>query len=143
MSAAPLPSKDLPAYDEGRYALAVGIWGLDSIGMLLPEDAGHVLVIGSHAALHGGRPQSALPVPAAFAVFNDAGGAVSRLPELDRRGIPAAAADCMSARIGDARSMWDTGVLSYVNDKAASSGIAAGMAVQAAARAVAAAQKKG
>ena len=54
----------------------------------------------------------------AAAVFNDAGSAVTRLPALDARGIPAAAVDCMSARIGDCRSMWDTGIVSHVNASA-------------------------
>jgi hypothetical protein len=37
-----------------------------------------------------------------------------------------------SARIGDARSLWETGALSVVNDAAASTGLAAGMRVRAA-----------
>jgi hypothetical protein len=98
--------------------------GLDSIGLVLPEDAGAVLVIGSHGALHGGRPESALPVDAAAAVFHDAGrgkddAGVTRLPVLAARGIPAATVDYRSARIGDACSLWETGVLSAVNDVAA------------------------
>jgi hypothetical protein len=109
----------VPDYREGRVLLSPGVWGLDSVGMLEPEDRGRVLVIGSHAALHGGRAQSALSVDAAFALFNDAGGrAVSRLAALEARGVPAAAVDCMSARIGDCRSMWDTGVVSHVNASA-------------------------
>jgi hypothetical protein len=34
-----------------------------------------------------------------------------RLPVLAARGIPAATVDYRSARIGDARSLWETGVL--------------------------------
>jgi hypothetical protein len=108
----------VPDYREGRVLLSPGVWGLDSVGMVEPEDRGRILVIGSHAALHGGRAQSALSVDAAFALFNDAGGVVSRLGALDVRGVPAAAVDCMSARIGDCRSMWDTGVVSHVNASA-------------------------
>jgi hypothetical protein len=141
--AAKLAAGKLPPCPEGRYALASGVLGLDSIGMVVSSDAGQVLVIGSHAALHGGRPESALPVAATFAAFNDAGGALSRLPVLAARGIPAAAVDCMSARIGDARSMWETGVISDVNAPAAALRIAKGMSLQAATRAIAAAQKKG
>ena len=68
-------------------------------------------------------------------MFNDAGiGAdrigISRLPVLAARGIPAAAVDCMSARIGDGRSMWESGVISHVNSVAAQMGIARGMSVQ-------------
>src|SRR5258706_7280324 len=110
--------------------------------MLRNEDQDRVLVIGSHAALHGGRAESALPVRAAFAIFNDAGGAISRLGALESSGIAAAAVDCMSARIGDARSMWSGGVLSHVNAPAAARGIARAMSVRAATEAFCAAPKK-
>jgi hypothetical protein len=108
--------------------------GMDSIGMLLPEDAGCVLVIGSHGGLHGGRPESALPVDAAAAVFHDAGrgkddAGCTRLPVLAQRGIPAATVDYRSARIGDAASMWSTGRLSFVNAVAQDRGWRVGMAL--------------
>ena len=88
-------------------------------------------MIGSHGALHGGRPESALGVAARAAVFNDAGvGAdaigITRLPVLDARAIPAATVDCMSARIGDARSMWESGILSHLNARAIRLGARAG-----------------
>ena len=116
---------------EGRPA----VWGLDSIGLVEPTDAGAVLVIGSHAALHGGDPATALPVAARAAFFHDAGRGpgdanVSRLPVLADRGIPAAAVDFRSARIGDARSLWETGVLSVVNAPAQALGVAPGMRVR-------------
>ena len=133
--AAPAGQGPVPAYEEGRHLLAPGVWGMDSIGMVQPEDARCALVIGSHGALHGGRPESALPVAGAFAAFNDAGGgAVSRLPVLDQRGIAAVTVDCMTARIGDCRSMWESGVISHVNTVAgvrARRGIALRAAVQA------------
>ena len=127
-----------PPYSEGRWRVDGGppeTWALDSVGKLLPEDAGRILVIGSHGALHGGRPESALGVDAAAAVFNDAGvGAdrigVTRLPVLNLRGMPAVAVDCMSARIGDGRSAWETGVISHVNAAAAALGAARGMEVR-------------
>lgn len=134
-----------PPYSEGRWQLGevagAQVWGLDSVGKLLAEDAGRVLLIGSHGALHAGRHDSALnlhgrPVAARAALFNDAGGGAdragaSRLPELQRRGVPAATVDCMSARIGDGRSMWETGVISQVNTCAAALGAAPGMAARA------------
>jgi hypothetical protein len=135
--AAPAPSP------EGRHELAEGVIGCDSIGMVRPEDAGRILVIGSHAALHGGRPDSALAVVAALAFFHEAGGDTSRLPVLEARGIPAAAVARESARIGDARSLWETGTVVVANRGALSAGVAAGMSVRSAARAVTAAQKKG
>jgi hypothetical protein len=92
--------------------------------------------------LHGGRPESALGVDAAAAVFNDAGvGAdrigITRLPVLAARGIPAATVDCMSARIGDGRSAWETGLISHVNSAASKIGAVRGMNVPDFARCVA------
>jgi len=111
------------------------IRGLDSIGLVRIDDAGKLLVIGSHGGLHGGRPESATPVDAAGAVFHDAGrgkdGAwCSRLPVLNGRGIAAATVDYETARIGDAKSIWDTGVVSRVNDVAATAGWRVGDTVQ-------------
>jgi hypothetical protein len=132
LAAAPAPLASLPEQPEGRYALTPGVLGCDSIGQLRPDDAGRVLVIGSHASLHGGRVETALPVFAVFAVFHEGGGDCSRLPVLASRGIPAAAAAGWSARIGDARSLWETGMLGVVNDAAAAAGLASGMRVRAA-----------
>lgn len=136
LRAAPLAHSPPPPYDEGRHLLqpgAIEVWGLDSIGKVVASDTGCVLVIGSHAALHGGRPDSALPVAARAAVFHDAGvgaGGVSRLPVLAARGIPAGAVDGMTARIGDARSLWSTGVLAHLNAPALARGACPGMAVR-------------
>lgn len=143
LAAAAPPGGHLPEQRAARLVLVAGdddtraIVGLDSIGSVVPGDAGSVLVIGSHGGLHGGDPASALPVDAAGAFFHDAGGGrddagFSRLPVLAARGIPAMTADRWSARIGDARSMWETGVLSRVNAVAARNGLAVGMTVRAA-----------
>ena len=131
------PRSGPPPYAEGRWCVAGGspeVWALDSVGKIEPEDVGRILIIGSHGALHGGRPESALGVDAAAAVFNDAGvGAdrigITRLPVLAARGIPAATVDCMSARIGDGRSMWETGVISHANSLAVAQGATRGMTV--------------
>lgn len=131
-------------YAEGRWWLAtlngIDIWALDSVGKLVPGDAGRILLIGSHGALHGGRCESALnlhgvPIVARAAVFNDAGlgtdgAGITRLPELDARGVPAATVSHTSARIGDGRSMWDSGVLSHVNRRAQACGARAGLTVR-------------
>ena len=138
MRRAGAPRSEPPPYAEGRWRVADGppeVWALDSIGKVEPADAGRILVIGSHGALHGGRPESALAVDAVAAVFNDAGvGAdhigVTRLPVLGARGIPAVAVDCMSARIGDGRSMWETGVILHSNAPAAALGATRGMSVR-------------
>ncbi|MBL8376364.1 MAG: hypothetical protein JNM79_00685 [Burkholderiales bacterium] len=123
-------------YAEGRWHVAdaggAQVWALDSVGKLVREDAGRILIIGSHGALHGGRPETALnlhdaPVAARAAVFHDAGGGceragITRLAELDRRGIAAATVAHSSARIGDGRSMWQDGVLSHVGEVAMACG---------------------
>jgi len=127
-------------YPEGRYELAPGVVGMDSIGMVETRDAGRVLVIGSHASLHGGRPESALGVDAALAFFHEAGGECSRLPVLEARGIAAAAVARDSARIGDARSLWETGVVSNMNSVAMKAGLRGGMTVREASEAFAAAR---
>jgi hypothetical protein len=108
------------------------VWALDSASLVAPEHWDAIVVTGSHGGLLGGRPETALKydVPAAF--YNDAGigideAGVSRLPALDLRGIAAATVSASSARIGDARSSYEDGVLSRVNARAAALGLAPGM----------------
>ena len=96
---------------------------IDSVSLLRPEDAGRVVITGSHGALLGGRPDSTPPVAARLMVFNDAGfgpdrAGASRLPFLAEAGIPAATVAHHSARIGDAASHLATGVLSAANPPA-------------------------
>ena len=142
LTQAPPPHAVPPPYAEGRWLLTshngIEVWALDSVGKLVPEDAGRILLIGSHGALHGGRPGSALdlhgaPLAARAALFNDAGAdgaGITRLAELDARGIPAATVSHTSARIGDGRSMWETGILSHVNKLAQQRGAYAGMSAR-------------
>jgi hypothetical protein len=108
------------------------VWALDSISLARPEDRRAILVTGSHGALLGGRPDYVLEVDVFAAFFNDAGGGkdgagYSRLPLLDGRGVAGGAVSCDSARIGDGRSSYDTGVLSRVNEVARRLGLAEGM----------------
>lgn len=101
---------------------------IDSASLVEPGDAGQVVVTGSHGALFGADPANALRVDAALALFNDAGGAAtSRLPLLDARGIAAATVSAATARIGEARSTWQDGVLSACNAAAARLGLRPGM----------------
>ena len=132
-----------PAYAEGRWRIEqcnrIEVWALDSVGKLVSDDAGRILLIGSHGALHGGRRESALnlngtAIAARAAVFNDAGvgadgAGLTRLPALDARDVPAATVSHVSARIGDGRSIWDSGVLSHVNHSAEIVGARPGMTV--------------
>ena len=87
---------------------------------------------GSHGGLLGGRPDTALKADALAALFNDAGigideAGVTRLPALDSRGIAAGTVAASSARIGDARSTYEDGILTRVNRRAAALGLAPGM----------------
>jgi hypothetical protein len=52
---------------------------------------------------------------------------ISGLGDAERRGIPAAAVDTMSARIGDGQSMWADGVIAHVNAPARALGVSPGM----------------
>ena len=55
---------------------------------------------------------------------------MTRLPALDARGIAAATVAAASARIGDARSTYEDGILSRVNRGAAALGIAPGISAR-------------
>ncbi|HEY4664708.1 MAG TPA: hypothetical protein VIG85_06965 [Comamonas sp.] len=111
--------------DEARVSLTVRqglrpIVLLDSASLAAPQDEGCVVLTASHGGLLGGRPETAIKVPVFAALFNDAGigcdnAGISRLPALQSRGIAAATVAAHSARIGDARSAWATGVISRVN----------------------------
>jgi hypothetical protein len=135
MTQAPPPRGALASPGEGRSRLRAAppeIWALDSVGLALPEDAGRILVFGSHGALHGGRAATAIPVAARAAAFHDAGAKVedlTRLPALAARGIPAVTVSAASARIGEARSMWETGTISFANAQAAALGAKPGISL--------------
>jgi len=108
------------------------VWALDSASLVGAEHAGAVVVTGSHGGLLGGRPDTALKNDALAALFNDAGigideAGVTRLPALDGRGIAAGTVAASGARIGDARSTYEDGILTRVNPRAAALGIAPGM----------------
>ena len=108
----------------------------DSASLVGPDDAGRIVITGSHGGLVGGDPARALKTEAALAVFNDAGGGiedagVTRLPALDVRGIAAVTVSHGSARIGDAASAWKTGAISHANGAAAALGAQPGETLRA------------
>ncbi|EAQ02387.1 hypothetical protein OB2597_19931 [Pseudooceanicola batsensis HTCC2597] len=102
---------------------------IDSASLVRPEDEGAVIVTGSHGALFGTDPRNALKVDARLALFNDAGGGpgTGRLAPLEQRGIAAATVAANSARIGDARSSWQDGVVSAANRPARDLGARPGL----------------
>jgi len=111
------------------------VWALDSAAAVGPEHIGTIVVTGSHGGLLGGRPETALKYDALAALYNDAGigtdeAGISRLPALDTRGIFAATVAAASARIGDARSTYEDGIVSRVNARAAGLGIAPGISAR-------------
>jgi hypothetical protein len=140
MRAAVPPTEMPPAITDGaRYILRDGKPGLvcaDSIGMIVPEDAGKIIVTASHGALSGGRPDNAVG-PDVHAVFFSDGGVgmdgagIARLAPLDQRGIPAGAVSADSAPIGDSRALYHDGILSHINQAAAHAGGKSGMTLKA------------
>jgi hypothetical protein len=127
--------REPPAEREGAFLLAAdapAVWALDSASLVNTEHDRTIVVTGSHGGLLGGRQDTALKYDAFAALFNDAGigvdeAGVSRLPALDSRGIAAGTVAAASARIGDARSTFEDGILSRLNPCAAALGVAPGM----------------
>jgi hypothetical protein len=99
------------------------VWAIDSVSLARAEDRRAILLTGSHGGLLGGRRDHVLEVDVFAAFFNDAGGGkdgagFARLPMLDERGIAAATVSNNTARIGDGRSTYETGVVSHANETA-------------------------
>lgn len=111
---------------------------LDSITKLAPEDAGRVVIAGSHGGSYAAYCAARGRVRAV--VLNDAGvgwaqAGIAGLHDLQQWGVAAATADYRSCRIGDGADMARHGIISHVNDLAYALGCRPGMAVaQAAAR---------
>jgi uncharacterized protein YunC (DUF1805 family) len=112
------------------------VWAIDSVSLARSEDRRAILVTGSHGGLLGGHPNDGiLDVDVFAAFFNDAGGGKddagnARLPVLDARAVAAATVSCHTARIGDGRSTYDTGVIARVNAAASRLDLKEGMSVR-------------
>ena len=139
LTSAPHVRGEAPEVGEGRSEIADAgarrIVLVDSAAMVRPDDAGCIVVTGSHGGLVGGDPAMALRTDGFAAAFNDAGigideAGVGRLPALDGRGIAAFTVSAASARIGEARSSFEDGIVSRVNETAARLGAAPGMAAR-------------
>ena len=101
----------------------------DSITEAVGVGAGRIVVSGSHGGVSSGR--YALQAAPRLAVFNDAGlgkdgAGIAALAMLQAEGIAACTVAHTSARIGDARSTYDDGVISFVNPAAEAMGLHAG-----------------
>jgi hypothetical protein len=122
----PASREEVPPIGESRARIGnTGhreVWALDSVALVAPGDSRKIVVTGSHGALLGGvADDGVLDVDVFAALFNDAGGGkddagFARLPVLDARDIAGATVSTFSARIGDGRSTYETGVLSRVNE---------------------------
>ena len=111
------------------------IWAA-SVGMLRPEDAGQIVVTASHAALPGGRADSIVPPGILAVFFSDAGvgldgAGIARIPHLDGLGVIAGTTSADSAPIGDARALYEHGILSHLTGAAVRAGGAVGMPLKA------------
>lgn len=134
---APLPSGTPPAYEETRFVISEDpprVVCIDSASLVRPEDAGQVVITGSHGGLIGGRREKAFNVQALVTVFNDAGvgidqAGIGRLAPLDERGIAAVTVSHTSARIGDSRSTYYEGVISFANQRATELGALRGLKI--------------
>lgn len=139
-----LPTATMPAVPEARWSVDLvpgrpRVLCVDSASLIKPEDAGAVIVTGSHGGLIGGNPARACKAEARFVSFSDAGGGrngigFTRLPALAARGIAAATLDCDTCAIGSAESALADGVISAVNAPATAAGLRRGMRLEEALR---------
>ncbi len=112
----------------GRRVVAV-----DTIAHVKPEDAGQVIMTGSHGGISSGEYAGKVPITAVF--FNDAGvgkdkAGTASLPYLEDLGILAGTVSHDSALIGNARETWNHGIVSAVNARAAKAGFVVGEPVR-------------
>lgn len=137
---APPGSGSSASYAEARAEMGENRQGLrivcvDSVSLVVAEDAGQIVLSGSHGAIVSGQRHLAISVAAAAAFYNDAGvgkdqAGISRLAVLDEQRIPAATVAARSARIGDGCSTYESGILSHVNITATGLGMAPGMSAR-------------
>lgn len=109
---------------------------MDSISYVDESDEGKVVLTGSHGGMSSG--EYAIRIRLAGVIFNDAGvgreeAGIAALQLLQGIDVPAAAVSHMSGKIGQARDMWENGVISHFNPAAESLGVRAGLHVQEAA----------
>jgi hypothetical protein len=134
MAASDLPPSPAPQpLAESRHRLTeaeapgIAVAALDSASLVTEADKGAIVLAGSHGALLGGRPETALKIEVFAGIFNDADfgiddAGISRLPILQARGIAAATVSAWSARIGDGLSIYRDGYVSALNARAIACG---------------------
>ena len=133
MAKSPEPTGMLPKIAESRKEHRLegtqsDILLVDSASLVTSDDAGRIIIAGSHGALIGGDPRRALKASARFACFNDAGigrdkVGIGRLAALEHQGIAAVTVSHDTCVIGDAASALETGLISAANEQARAFGI--------------------
>ena len=103
---------------------------IDSVTEAGADAAGRVVICGSHGGVSSGR--YALKAAPRAVVFNDAGGGrdgagIAALAMLQANGIAACAVAHTSARIGEAWSTLESGLIAQMNDAARTLGARVGM----------------
>lgn len=111
----------------------VAITIADSITFLNADNAGDILVCGSHGGVSAGHYAEKLQLKAAF--FNDAGigknnAGIKSLDSLSDLGILACTVDCMSAEIFNAEDALENGIVSVCNQLAKDKNIREKMTVK-------------
>lgn len=128
-------------------APGVRVYTIDSASLVTADDAGHIVLTGSHGGLLGGRPETAVKYPVFAAVYNDADrgiddAGVLRLAALDARGIAGATVSAWSARIGDGLSTYRDGFVTAINSSATCCGAEIGISAAELTRRLVAARAK-
>ncbi|MCC7319715.1 MAG: hypothetical protein IT542_01930 [Rubellimicrobium sp.] len=141
MGAAAAFAYDVPAKAESRTVIPAPpgqpeVVVIDSLALLMPEDAGRIMVTGSHGATLPTDDRLLLNGDALAGLFCDAGfgkdgNSIRRVQRLDQFDKPGAAVSVTSARIGNGRSVLQDGILSFVNRTAAGHGAHIGMTARA------------
>ena len=133
MKLSPFISMPVPVYEEARFTIRDGsdgiiVRGCDSVSLVKEEDEDTVVITASHGEVLASSPTWGNRPLVLAAVCNDAGSnSVSRLPDLDKLGIPAATVSYSSAKIGDARSTYNDGIISHFNESAIDLNLKVGM----------------
>jgi uncharacterized protein YunC (DUF1805 family) len=111
----------------------VNITVTDSITFLNKDNAGDIVVCGSHGGVSAGHYAQKHHLKAVF--FNDAGigknnAGIKSLESLSDAGILACTVDCMSAEIFNGQDMLDNGIITVCNQLATSRNIKVKMTVK-------------
>jgi hypothetical protein len=131
MSCFEMRRRILEEHPRGRIVM------VDTIAHLHGDDAGQVVVCGSHGGASSGEYAAQVPVAAVF--FNDAGGGKENagraaLSYLQKRGIAAGTVAHTTAMIGDGLETFDSGIISALNAHAQVAGFSVGQPLREAIR---------